>query len=378
MDSRPSLAQLAAVFFRIGVLGFGGPAAHIAMMEDEVAGRRKWISRQDFLDLVGATNLIPGPNSTEMAIHLGLRLGGWLGMLVSGACFILPAASMTGALAWFYVTYGDLPDVAPLLKGIKPAVIAIIAVAVWRFVPKAIDRVSLGVLAAAVVALNFLGFDEALLIIGGGLLGMLWLAGLGLLFKGLKSLPLLFVLPLAQASGTAQAPSASLQGLALFFLKIGCILFGSGYVLVAYLEGELVREKAWLTSQQLIDAIAVGQFTPGPVLTTSTFVGYLIEGWQGAVVATVAIFAPSFVFVLILSRFVPRIRESRWAGAFLDAVNASAVALMAAVALNLGFQVVTGWAPAVIAALSFVLIYRFQLNSGLVVVIGGVLGWLLI
>ncbi|HSR69054.1 MAG TPA: chromate efflux transporter [Acidobacteriota bacterium] len=374
---QPGLAELAAVFFRIGVLGFGGPAAHIAMMEDEVVNRRRWISRQDFLDLVGATNLIPGPNSTEMAIHLGLRLGGWTGMLASGACFILPAVAMTGLLAWFYVAYGDLPNVEPLLRGIKPAVIAVIALAVWRFVPKAIDRVSLGILAALLIALSFLGWDEALLIIGGGLAGMLWLAGLAPFLKGVKSLPLLLILPLLQAAPGTQASSPSLQGLALFFLKIGCILFGSGYVLVAYLEGELVREKAWLTSQQLIDAIAVGQFTPGPVLTTSTFVGYLIQGWQGALVATVAIFTPSFIFVLVLSRFVPRLRESRWAGAFLDAVNASAVALMAAVAVNLGIQVVTGWPPALITALSLLLLYRFKLNSGLVVVLGGLLGWLL-
>lgn len=374
---RPSLAELATVFFRIGVLGFGGPAAHIAMMEDEVVNRRQWISRQEFLDLVGATNLIPGPNSTEMAIHLGLRLAGWTGMLVSGACFILPAAGMTGLLAWFYVAYGDLPDVEPLLRGIKPAVIAVIALAVWRFVPKAIDRFSLAVLAGLLIALAYLGWDEALLIIGGGLAGMIWLAGLAPLLKGMKSLPLLLVLPLVQAAPGTQASPASLQGLALFFLKIGCILFGSGYVLVAYLEGELVREKAWLTSQQLIDAIAVGQFTPGPVLTTSTFVGYLIQGWPGALVATTAIFTPSFIFVLILSRFVPKLRQSRWAGAFLDAVNASAVALMAAVAVNLGLQVVTGWPPALITALSILLLYRFKLNSGLVVVLGGILGWLL-
>lgn len=370
------LRELAVLFFRLGLTAFGGPAAHIGMMEDEVVTRRQWLSRQHFLDLVGATSLIPGPNSTEMTMHIGYERAGWRGLAVAGSLFILPAAVLTGILAWLYVQYGALPAVAPLLVGIKPAVIGIIATAVYRLGRKAVKNWQLAVIGLGVLTAAFLGVDEVVALLVGGVLG-------AVLLRAVASSAALLFLPLWNArlgdlawqveGGTA----VSLWSLGAFFLKIGAILYGSGYVLVAYLEGGLVDQLGWLSQSQLLDAIAIGQFTPGPVLTTATFVGYVIGGVPGAVVATVGIFLPSFLFVLLLNPLIPKMRQSVWLSAFLDAVNVAAIGLMLAVLINLGRQTFTSWQGIVIALLALLASLRFKLNSAWIVLGGAVLGYLL-
>ncbi|MCB0840186.1 MAG: chromate efflux transporter, partial [Bacteroidetes bacterium] len=345
-NTEKNLVKLASLFFRLGLTAFGGPAAHIAMMEDEVVEKRKWMSREHFLDLVGATNLIPGPNSTEMVMHTGMHYGGIPGLFIAGICFIFPAAVLTGILGWFYKSYGELPAVAPFLMGIKPAVLAIILAAVIKLGKKALKKHAYAILGLLVIVAALWGINEVVAILAGGLIGMLAIQLVNRFW--LNTTPLLFplILPLLQAK------AFSLPKLFLVFLKIGAILFGSGYVLVAYLEGELVDKLGWLTQQQLLDAIAAGQFTPGPVLTTSTFIGYQVGGFSGAVLATLGIFLPSFLFVAILNPLIPRLRKSTWAGAFLDAVNVSAVGIMAAVLLKLGYHTLVDWRSGVIAALA--------------------------
>ncbi|MBW4679604.1 MAG: chromate efflux transporter [Microcoleus vaginatus WJT46-NPBG5] len=384
------LPQLAKVFFKLGAIGFGGPAAHIAMMEDEVVHRHKWLTREQFLDLVGATNLIPGPNSTEMAIHVGYIYAGWLGLIVAGICFIGPAVVITGAFAWAYVVYGQLPQVAPLLYGIKPAVIAIILGAIWKLGKTAVKSRKLLLIAVAVVVALFLGLNEVIALLLGGLLGMLWLRlaenGTGTGFNGwligFSFHPLLSQLSTASPLASPSAPT--LWQLGLFFLKVGSVLFGSGYVLIAFLEEGLVGQ-GWLTQQQLLDAIAIGQFTPGPVSSTATFIGYVIAGWPGAVVATLGIFLPSFFFVAALNPLIPRLRASPWASAFLDAVNVSAIALMAAVTVQLargtlivstGTQLNIDWPALLIAVIAAVAAIRFRLSAVWLVLAGAVMGWL--
>lgn len=367
------LREIAWLFFRLGLTAFGGPAAHIAMMEDEFITRRKWISRQHFLDLVGATNLIPGPNSTEMTMHLGHERAGLAGMLTAGACFITPAALLTAAIAWAYVEYGALPAVEPWLAGVKPAVLAVIAGALWKLGKKALKGWRLAVIAAAVLAAALAGVREIPALFAGGVAGMLWLrAGAP---KGAALLPLGLVPReawAAAAGGAAAAAGVSLAKLGLFFLKVGAVLYGSGYVLIAFLEGGLVEEYGWLTRQQLLDAVAAGQFTPGPVLTTATFIGFVLAGGKGAAVATLGIFLPSFLFVAILNPVVPRLRKSAWTAAFLDAVNAAAVALMAAVTLELAHSTLTSWPAAAIAAAAGVAALRFGV-SAMWLVAGGAL-----
>ena len=371
-NTEKNLVKLASLFFRLGLTAFGGPAAHIAMMEDEVVEKRKWMSREHFLDLVGATNLIPGPNSTEMVMHTGMHYGGIPGLFIAGICFIFPAAVLTGILGWFYKSYGELPAVAPFLMGIKPAVLAIILAAVIKLGKKALKKHAYAILGLLVIVAALWGINEVVAILAGGLIGMLAIQLVNRFW--LNTTPLLFplILPLLQAK------AFSLPKLFLVFLKIGAILFGSGYVLVAYLEGELVDKLGWLTQQQLLDAIAAGQFTPGPVLTTSTFIGYQVGGFSGAVLATLGIFLPSFLFVAILNPLIPRLRKSTWAGAFLDAVNVSAVGIMAAVLLKLGYHTLVDWRSGVIAALAVGVTFGFQKVSSMWVVIGGaVLGYLL-
>ena len=371
-NTEKNLVKLASLFFRLGLTAFGGPAAHIAMMEDEVVEKRKWMSREHFLDLVGATNLIPGPNSTEMVMHTGMHYGGIPGLFIAGICFIFPAAVLTGILGWFYKSYGALPAVAPFLIGIKPAVLAIILAAVIKLGKKALKKHAYAILGLLVIVAALWGINEVVAILAGGLIGMLAIQLVNRFW--LNTTPLLFplILPLLQAK------AFSLPKLFLVFLKIGAILFGSGYVLVAYLEGELVDKLGWLTQQQLLDAIAAGQFTPGPVLTTSTFIGYQVGGLSGAVLATLGIFLPSFLFVAILNPLIPRLRKSTWAGAFLDAVNVSAVGIMAAVLLKLGYHTLVDWRSGVIAALAVGVTFGFQKVSSMWVVIGGaVLGYLL-
>ena len=371
-NTEKNLVKLASLFFRLGLTAFGGPAAHIAMMEDEVVEKRKWMSREHFLDLVGATNLIPGPNSTEMVMHTGMHYGGIPGLFIAGICFIFPAAVLTGILGWFYKSYGELPAVAPFLMGIKPVVLAIILAAVIKLGKKALKKHAYAILGLLVIVAALWGINEVVAILAGGLIGMLAIQLVNRFW--LNTTPLLFplILPLLQAK------AFSLPKLFLVFLKIGAILFGSGYVLVAYLEGELVDKLGWLTQQQLLDAIAAGQFTPGPVLTTSTFIGYQVGGFSGAVLATLGIFLPSFLFVAILNPLIPRLRKSTWAGAFLDAVNVSAVGIMAAVLLKLGYHTLVDWRSGVIAALAVGVTFGFQKVSSMWVVIGGaVLGYLL-
>ncbi len=369
------LGELARLFFKLGVIGFGGPAAHIAMMDEEVVERRKWMSRQHFLDLIGATNLIPGPNSTEMTMHVGYARAGWLGLTVAGTSFILPAATLTGIFAWFYVRFGSLPTVEPFLIGIKPAVLAVILGALWRLGKKAISTVQLAVLAVAVGTVLFLGLSEIPALLIGGLVGMIALVALGARIKkenGETPSPpsgsgpkagLAMLLQPAAAGAVSVAGGISLWKLGLFFLKVGAVLYGSGYVLIAFLEGDLVDGYGWLTQQQLLDAVAFGQLTPGPVLTTATFIGYILAGVPGAIVATLGIFLPSFFFSGILHPIVPRLRKSRWTAAFLDAINASAVALMAVVTVALGQSVLVSPLPILIFIVAVVLSLRFKVNA---------------
>jgi chromate transporter len=389
------LIILARLFTRLSLTAFGGPAAHIAMMEDEVVGRRRWLSHQRFLDLVGATNLIPGPNSTEMTMHVGYSRAGLPGLVVAGASFIVPAAVITGVVAWFYVQYGALPQVEAVLAGIRPVVIAIIAGALWRLGRQAVKSWSLAFVGLAVAAAAWLGFSEVLALFLGGLVGMIWLRGrAGLADRRGLATAVLLILALiaavttvlmlgAQASRLWAGAAAGQTGqpplvlLGSYFLFIGSVLYGSGYVLFAFLEGGLVETLGWLTQQQLIDAIAVGQLTPGPVFSAATFIGYVIAGWPGAVVATAGIFLPSFIFVAALNPLVPRMRRSAWMGAFLDAVNVSAVGLMVVVCVRLGQAALVTWQAWLLLAVALILALRWNVNSALLVVGGAVAGWLL-
>ncbi|MEA5550347.1 chromate efflux transporter [Anabaena cylindrica UHCC 0172] len=380
------LSEVAKLFFQLGVIGFGGPVAHIAMIEDEVVKRRQWLTQEHFLDLLGATNLIPGPNSTEMAIHIGYIYAGWLGLILAGVCFILPAVLITGILAWVYVNYGTLPQVSPLLYGIKPAVLAVIFNALWRLAKKAVKSRQLLLIAVAVGVVTLVAkVSEVIALLLGGLLGMVWLN------RGNQNNPpgnqtnlLIAGLTISVTSQviSVNAVSVPLWQLGWFFLKVGSVLFGGGYLLVAFLQGGLVEEYGWLTQQQLLDAIAIGQFTPGPVLSTATFIGYVIAGMPGAVVATLGIFLPSFVFVAALNPLIPRLRASSWTRAFLDAVNVSAVALMVVTTLQLGVATLTlSQFPYVdlfglaIALTSAILAIRYSINAAWLVLSGSLIGW---
>ena len=382
MSSSNKLFEVAKVFFKLGLIAFGGPAAHISMMEDEVVTKRKWMSREHFLDLVGATNLIPGPNSTEMTMHCGFERAGWKGLFVAGLTFIIPAVLMTGTLAYFYVTYGDIPDVSPFLFGIKPAVLAVILGAVFKLGKKALKNWELGFIGALVICASFFGVNEVTSILCAGFAGMLWFGRLGesgvksiVPFLLLQTTPILF-------------KKVGLGKLFLVFLKIGAVLFGSGYVLIAYLDGELVENLGWLTKPQLLDAIAIGQFTPGPVLSTATFVGYQIDGYWGAVLATLGIFLPSFLFVLILNPIIPKLRKSKLTRGFLDAVNIASLGIMVAVTLQLGYDVFTlsdyvgdldwNWKTIAISILATSISFGIKKVSSFWIVLGGsVLGYFL-
>ncbi len=369
------LAEIAVLFLRFGLIAFGGPAAHIALLEDEFVSRRAWMARQRFLDLMGATNLIPGPNSTEMTMHLGYERGGFPGLFVAGMGFIVPAALITGALAWVYVEFGALPAFEPVLAGVRPAVLVIILGAVWKLGRKAVTDWRLAAVAACVALAVWSGLGEVPAILLGGALGGLCLQ-LPRVLKGVFTA--LIALGLAAPAANAAAEGADIGRLGLFFLKVGSVLYGSGYVLVAFLEGGLVDGYGWVTRQQLLDAIAVGQFTPGPVLTTATFLGFLVAGPPGAAVATVGIFLPAFGFVWILNPLVSRLRASPWTAAFLDAINASAVGLMAVVAIGLGQATLSSWPAWLIAGCSAIALFAVRWPAAWVVVAGGVLGWLLL
>ena len=372
------IGQLLALFLKLGVTAFGGPAAHIAMMEEEVVTRRGWMTRERFLDLIGATNLIPGPNSTEMAIHIGFVRAGIIGLVVAGVSFILPAALLTLGCAWVYDRFQTVPQAEALLYGIKPAVIAVILSAVWRLGKTAAKGPLLIGIGLLVMLLVLLGINEIIALLGGGIIGILWQLG-SRLRKGKMLLGFAWLPSSNIALAVTAAPSSSvtLSALGLFFLKIGCVLFGSGYILVAYLQGGLVEQYQWLTQQQLLDAVAIGQFTPGPVLTTATFIGYVLAGPAGALLATLGIFVPSFVFVLATNPLIPRLRRSAVAGAFLDAVNASAIGLMVAVTVELARHTLIDWGACLIALISAAVLFRYKVNSAWLVLGGAAIGWVL-
>jgi chromate transporter len=369
--SATPLRELAALFLRLGATAFGGPAAHIAMMEDEVVRRRGWLTREEFLDLLGATHLIPGPNSTEMAIHVGHRRAGFPGLVVAGACFIVPATLIVSAIAWAYVRFGRLPAAEGLLRGVKPVVIAVVAQALYGFARTAVKTVPLGLVAVGAAVAAAAGVHELLLLAVGAV------AAARLAHARRVQLPLLAVLP-PLAVGAAAAVPFSVSSLFLVFLKIGSVLYGSGYVLLAFLRSDLVERLGWLSERQLLDAVAVGQVTPGPVFTTATFVGYLLAGGTGAAVATLGIFLPAFVFVALSGPLVRRVRSSPVAGAFLDGVNVASLALMAVVSVQLARAAITDVWTGALAVASAVLLLRFRVNSSWLVLGGAAIGLLLL
>jgi chromate transporter len=369
-DHKASLGELALVFLKLGTTAFGGPAAHIAMMEDEVVRRRRWMTREAFLDLLGAANLIPGPNSTELAIHVGHRQGGWAGLLITGASFILPAVLIVTGFAWAYVRYGSLPEVAGILYGVKPVIIVIVLQALWSLGKTAVKTKFLAVIGLAGVALTWLGVHELLVLAGAGLVVVLVKAFSQRDDRRFLSVEFAFLL---QATATATS-TFGLLPLFLFFLKVGAVLYGSGYVLLAFIRADLVERWHWLTESQLLDAIAVGQVTPGPVFTTATFIGYVLGGYQGAIVATLGIFLPAFCFVALSGPLVPRIRRSPAAGAFLDGVNVAALSLMVLVTFQLGRASLVDIKTLLIAAISGFILFRFRVNSAWLVLGGAIAG----
>jgi chromate transporter len=363
-EHRPSLRTIAALFLRLSTTGFGGPAAHIAMMHREVVMRRRWVDDQRFLDYVGMTNLIPGPSSTEMAMLVGRHLAGGNGLLVAGISFIVPAAVIVLGLAWSYVTYGSTPTGEALLYGIEPVVIAIVTHALISLAPKALSSPFLFAIGGATAVLYLVGVNELLLLAAAALAG---------LARGVSPGAGVIV-PVALGVATASRSDVTLSGLFLVLLKVGGVMYGSGYVLLAFLRGELVERLAWLTEQELLDAIAIGQLTPGPLFTTATFVGYIVAGVAGAVVATVAIFLPSFVLSAAIGRFAQRLRSWPPTAGLLDGVTASALGLMAGVVLLLIGRAIVDISSAVIALLSFGVLWRFDLNSAWVIAFGALAG----
>ncbi len=387
ISSPNRLAEVAGLFLRLGFTAFGGPAAHIAMMRREIVQQRHWISDEYFLDLLSIVNLIPGPNSTELAIYLGYRRAGWPGLIVAGVCFIGPAMLIVLALAWLYVRFGSLPQVGWLFYGIKPVVIAIIAQAVWglcRTVLKGILPVCLGVVALIVY---LLGVNQLILLVCGGLLFALlrWWERRRQL-RGVVSsvLPFSFAniyelwqkaLPTIPLAGVASAAiPVSLLTLFLTFLKIGSVLYGSGYVLLSFLRTDFVQHLGWLTDRQLLDAVSIGQFTPGPVFTTATFIGYLVAGWPGALLATLAIFLPSFLLVALIHPVAVRLRKSPWTASILDGVNIVALALMTGVLFQLAQSTQIDIPTWLIALVSLVILLRFKINSVWLILAGALVG----
>ena len=366
------LKEVALLFTKLGFIAFGGPAAHIAMMQHEVVSKRKWMSEQHFLDLIGATNLIPGPNSTEMALHIGKERAGWKGLLVAGFCFILPAVFITGIFAWLYKEYGQVPAIKPFIYGIKSAIIAIIPAAIYPLAKKALKNIEMGLIGLVVLVLCFLGYNE---------IGIMFTAGFVALlltyFRNKKtntSSKNILPLTLLQLSKTSLL-GVSNTHLFFIFLKIGAILYGSGYVLFAFLDSELVA-KGILSRQQLLDAIAVGQFTPGPVFSSVTFIGYQINGFAGGAVSTVAIFLPAFLFVALLNPLVNKIRSSIAFSSFLDAVNIASIAIIVVVCYKMSRESITDWRAITILLISLFVAFRFKkVNSAWIVLSGSLMGY---
>lgn len=374
MQENVNVKEIAKVFGKLGIIGFGGPAAHIAMMRDEVVIKRKWMNEQHFLDLLGATNLIPGPNSTEMAIHIGYDKGGWKGLLTAGLCFILPAVFITGIFAYLYNLYGQLPEVQPFVYGIKPAIIAIILAAIYPLAKQSVKSINLSLIGIAVLLAAVFGVNEIYLMFGAGLLAF----GLYKIQSKQKNDTLQSIVPLTFLQIT-QTTFWTATNTKLFwtFLKIGSILYGSGYVLFAFLDTELVAT-GLLTRQQLMDAIAVGQFTPGPVFSSVTFIGFQINGLSGAIISTIAIFLPSFVFVALLNPLMKMLRNSKGLSAFLDAVNVASVAIIIAVCYEMGKETITDWRTILIVVVGAIIVFNFKkINSAYVVLGGSFLGYIL-
>jgi len=364
------LKEIALVFLKLGVIGFGGPAVHIAMMEEEVVRKRKWLNHEHFLDLIGATNLIPGPNSTEMALHLGKERGGWRGLLIAGACFILPAVFITAAFAWAYRCYGQLPQVQPFIYGIKPAIIGVVITLMINLGKKAIKNIELGILAVACAGMALLGINEVIILFGAGFAAAL------IYYIRSRANTLASFAPLI-IPAVAMSADSSTWKIFWIFLKVGAILYGSGYVLFAFLDSELVKT-GMLPRQTLVDAIAVGQFTPGPVFSSATFIGWQMGGWAGALKATAGIFLPSFLFVGFLNPLVAWLRKSKAMSAFLDAVNVAAIALILVVCVDMGRESVTNWQTVLIlvAGIAISLVFK-RLNSAFVIIGGAAAGYLL-
>jgi chromate transporter len=374
MSNERRLKEVALVFLKLGTVAFGGPAAHIAMMEEELVRRRKWVDRQTFVDLMGAANLIPGPNSTELAIHLGLKRAGWPGLIVAGACFIVPSTLIVLILAMLYVRYGYLPVTASVLYGIKPVIIAVILHALWSLHATAWKNRYTIIVTIATLVLGALGVHEVLLIGLSGVFVMIAANWQRLRSHFFAASPVLAPLLFAAAPAHVSAAPATLGKLFWLFLKIGSVLYGSGYVLLAFLESDFVDRWGVLTARQLLDAVAIGQFTPGPLFTTATFIGYLIAGTPGALLATLGIFLPAFLFVALTAPWVAKLRQSPWTAPLLDGVNASSIAFMAIVTAKLGASTLIDWLSVAIGAISYFLLVRYKINSAWLVLGGGVLG----
>jgi chromate transporter len=368
------LKEVALLFLRLGATSFGGPAVYIAIMQRETVRNRKWLNDQEFLDMVGAANIIPGPNATEMALYLGLVRAGWFSYAAAGLLFIIPGMLATLALAWIYVSYGSLPQVGWVLYGVKPIVIAIVVQALWDLGRKAVKNPITVIVGIAVIIFYFFKLNEIALLFAGAGIVLLYYSGRHFLKRGLQTLILSPIIKVPALIGSAFTVPFSQTTLFLAFLKIGSVLYGSGYVLVAFFNSEFVQRLGWISHQQLLDAIAVGQITPGPVASSATFIGYLMGGWQSALLATLAFFIPSFVFVALISRIMPYLRKKWWSGAFLDGVNVASLGLMAAVTWELGRAGVTDWFTIMLTIAALFLVFKYKTNSTWLILGGALLG----
>ncbi|OKH17572.1 chromate efflux transporter [[Limnothrix rosea] IAM M-220] len=377
------IQEVSQLFLRLGFTAFGGPVAHIAMMHDEIVKQRQWLTEQEFLDILGTTNLIPGPNSTEMAIHLSYKRAGWLGLLFGGLSFTAPAVGLILVCAWAYQNFGGSPQGEWLLYGVKPVAIALIAQALWKLGKKAIKGKFAVGLAVLNVVLSLVGLHELLLLVMSGGIGLLKKAGKNLFKSGsnqnknLAIAPLPFLMPMNLATVSATTTTASLPWVFLTFLKVGAVMYGSGYVLLAFLRADLVERLGWLTDQQLLDAIAIGQITPGPLSSTATFIGFLLGGFGGAGVATLGMFLPSFLFVAALNPILPKLNKSQWFRAFLDGVNVGALSLMTVVTVFLAESSLVDPLTVGVAIAALFLLIQYKVNSLWLVLGGMAIGLLL-
>lgn len=383
-EQHKRLREIIVVFLKLGTIAFGGPAAHVAMMDDEIVKKRKWLDKDKFLDLYGATNLLPGPNSTELAIHLGLERGGWRGLVLAGSCFILPAMLIVMLVAGLYSRFGTLPEVTGIMYGIKPVIIAVILQALIRLGQSSMKNVTTGFVGISVIGLSFLGLHELILLFAAGLTMMLITNRSRLITKGvrLRGVSPIFALYAGSQisnllTGGEADKAMGLSKIFLTFLKIGSVLYGSGYVLLAFLETDFVERYEVLTSQQLLDAVSVGQITPGPVFTTATFIGYIIHGGWGAVLATIAIFLPAFVLVGLVNPYIGRLRSSTWISGILDGINVASWGLMAVVSWKLAISAVIDLPTLILTAISIFLVFRYKINSAWLVLGGGLAGYLI-